>query len=66
MKPTPNWDVMEAEVVRRIRILRDMTGSDRFWEHGELAEKIWDDLVMPSCRLLAAFCASVTVEEDKP
>lgn len=57
----PNWERLEADVVRKIHLLRAA------WEHTEAATPelqpaMERDLYVPALRCLAAFCTSVEEE----
>ena len=62
----PNWDAMETEAVRTIRMLR------MAWEHTskevpkELHAAMSRDLYIPALERLAAFCACVNEETEPP
>ncbi len=56
--PTPDWDAMEREVIRKLRYLRAA------WEHTassepELHELMKRDLNLPTIKHLGAFCVAV-------
>ncbi len=59
--PTPNWDAIEREVIRKLRYLRAA------WEHTasnepELHELMKRDLYLPTIKHLGAFCVAVREE----
>jgi len=57
-----DWDALERDIVSRIRLLRGMV------EHlkpNELHDKVANELILSNVRLLAEFCANVTVEASK-
>lgn len=58
----PDWARLESDVVERIRALAVIfrEASDM---PPELKEKTWNELALPNLRLLAEFCANVTIEE---
>jgi hypothetical protein len=63
MNEHPNWEQLEADVVRKIRLLRAA------WEHTtknvpEVHEVMKRDLYIPAVEQLAAFCLCVEEEDD--
>lgn len=61
--PTPDWDAIEHEVIRKLRYLRAA------WEHTassepELHELMKRDLYLPAIKNLGAFCVAVRGEND--
>lgn len=59
---TPDWARLEADVVERIRALAAVF-SEASNMPPELREQTWNELALPNLRLLAEFCANVTIEE---
>ena len=61
-----DWDNLEREVVIRIRLLKAMaqnlSPNDPLAEHHD---GVANDLILPNIRLLAAFCASITIGEEE-
>ena len=60
LMPFAQWESLEADVVTRIRILRD---TCRSLENNPTNRKIVNDLVIPNLRLLGQFCQNVSIEE---
>lgn len=60
----PDWDRLEADVVERIRALRAI--HDRLDAPPEWRHKVRRELILPSLRLLAEFCAAVRIQEETP
>jgi hypothetical protein len=59
--PTPDWDAIEREVIRKLRYL------SAAWEHTaanepELHELMKRDLYLPTIKHLGAFCVAVKEE----
>ena len=62
--PGPDWEGLESDVILRIRMLRIVCANIN--EPAETRDRIWNDLVLPNLRLLAAFCAAVEIDiEDE-
>ncbi len=62
MTQQPDWERLEADVLLSLRCLRAA------WEHTEgqpIHAAMVRDLYVPCVRLLAEFCASVKVEDEK-
>lgn len=55
-----NWDVLERDVLERIRILRAMCFGLKPGDSGELIAR---DVIEPHVRMLAEFCASFELDE---
>lgn len=57
-----NWDVLEASVVDRIRILKDLVFNLEFTP---ASDKIANELILPNMGLLSEFITNIEIEEEE-
>ena len=56
------WDVLEEEVVFRIRLLKGIAEN---LEPSPMNDAIAQNLILPAMGLLAEFCQSVAISEEE-
>lgn len=60
----PNWDQLETDVLRKIRLLRVAWEHTAEATHPELHKAMKRDLYVPALTVLARFCACVEETEE--